>query len=88
MAAIKNAIPLNIQVISNKKDTLEQIFELQNVATLLTELVKMLTEEIKKHNVRNAETDTTKESINHLLCDTKFQGFQLQKRRALYIFIR
>ena len=30
LAAIKNAIQLNIEVISNKKDTPEQIFELQD----------------------------------------------------------
>jgi wobble nucleotide-excising tRNase len=153
LAAIKNAIQLNIEVISNKKDTPEQIFELQDVATLLTELndivaefnklirennaivaaqpkkqtecttdvysyiafllkdklaaytkskadlddeykkfgdeaqkqndlVKTLTDEIKKLNVRNAETDTAKESINRLLRDTGFQGFQLQEKKG------
>lgn len=54
LAAIKNAIQLNIEVISNKKDTPEQIFELQDVATLLTELNDIIAEFNKLIRENNA----------------------------------
>ena len=85
MAAIKNAIQLNIEVISNKKDTPEQIFELQDIATLLTELNDIIAEFNKLIRENNAIVAAQPKKQTECTADVySYIAFLLKDKLAAY----